>query len=282
MSMNNRLSIVIGSGGVLCAASLGLSKALSREGLTPGMAVGCSGGSIYAATIALGMDPVEAQGLTLSLFTSDVFEGYTSNLKSALTGGTRFTESSSLIDDSVMFERLKSVFGDKTFADAVFPLHIVATELYSGERVVISSGKILDAVRASIAIPMIFSPWQVGDQLLVDGAVCDPLPIDVAIQQGSDVIAAVGFEMPARKRMNSYTAVATHFNSIYMNNILKSTFAFYNAVHHAEIIPILPDFEKPVGTFDTAQIPYIIAQGEKAAEQHIPYIKQLVSGAGRP
>jgi NTE family protein len=281
MSMNNRLSIVIGSGGVLCAASLGLSKALSREGLTPGMAVGCSGGSIYAATIALGMDPAEAQGLTLSLFTSDVFEGYTSNLKSALTGSTRFTESSSLIDDSVMFERLKSVFGDKTFADAVFPLHIVATELYSGERVVISSGKILDAVRASIAIPMIFSPWKIGDQLLVDGAVCDPLPIDVAIQQGSDVIAAVGFEMPARKRMNSYTAVATHFNSIYMNNILKSTFAFYNAVHHAEIIPILPDFEKPVGTFDTAQIPYIIAQGEKAAEQHIPYIKQLVSGAGR-
>ena len=64
-----------------------------------------------------------------------------------------------------------------------------------------------------------------------------------------------------------------------MNNILKSTFAFYNAVHHAEIIPILPDFEHPVGTFDTAQIPYIIAQGEKAAEKHIPYIKQLMAVA---
>ena len=93
----------------------------------------------------------------------------------------------------------------------------------------------------------------------------------------SDVIAAVGFEMPTRKRMNSYTAVTTHFNSIYMNNILKSTFAFYNAVHHAAIIPILPDFEKPVGTFDTQQIPYIIQQGEKATEAHIPYIRQLVS-----
>ena len=140
----------------------------------------------------------------------------------------------------------------------------------------ISSGRILDAIRASIAIPMIFAPWRIGDQMLVDGAVCDPLPIDVAIQQGSDVIAAVGFEMPTRKRMNSYTAVTTHFNSLYMNNILKSTFAFYNAVHHAEIIPILPNFEKPVGTFDTAQIPYIIEQGERAAGQHIPYIKQLV------
>jgi NTE family protein len=275
--MKNRLSIVIGSGGVLCAAALGLSKALRREGLTPGMAVGCSGGSIYAATIALGIDPEEARRLTLNLFTSDVFEGYTSNLKSALTGETRFTEMSSLIDDTVMYERLRMVFSDKTFEDTIFPLHIVATNLYTGDRVVLSSGKILDAIRASIAIPMIFSPWKIGDQLLVDGAVCDPLPIDVAIQQGSDVIAAVGFEMPTRKRMNSYTAVTTHFNSLYMNNILKSTFAFYNAVHHAEIIPILPDFEKPVGTFDTGQIPYIIEQGEEAAEEHIPYMKQLLS-----
>lgn len=276
--LRNRLSVVIGSGGVLCAASLGLSKALRREGLIPGMAVGCSGGSIYASIIALGIDPVEAEQLTLNLFTSDVFEGYASNLKSALSGETRFTEQSSLIDDNIMYERLKSVFGDKTFSDTVFPLHIVATELFTGERVVISTGNILDAIRASIAIPMIFSPWKIGDQLLVDGAVCDPLPIDVAIQQGSDVIAAVGFEMPTRKRMNSYTAVTTHFNSIYMNNILKSTFAFYNAVHHAEIIPILPDFEKSVGTFDTAQIPFIIAQGEKAAEEHIPYIKRLIEG----
>lgn len=272
----NRLSVVIGSGGVLCAASLGLSKVLRREGLTPGMAVGCSGGSIYASLIALGIDPVEVEQLTLNLFTSDIFEGYSSNLKSALSGETRFTETSSLINDNVMYERLKAVFGERTFNDTVFPLHIVATELYTGERAIISSGKILDAVRASVAIPMIFSPWKVGDQLLVDGAVCDPLPIDVAIQHGSDVIAAVGFEMPTRKRMNSYTAVTTHFNSIYMNNILKSTFAFYNAAHHAEIIPILPEFEKTVGTFDTAQIPFIIAQGEKAAAKHLPYIKKLM------
>ncbi len=276
--MQNRLSIVIGSGGVLCAAALGLSKALRREGLTPGMAVGCSGGSIYAANIALGIDPEEAERTTLQLFTSDVFEGYTSNLKSALTGEIRFTEMSSLIDDRIMYERLNSVFGEKTFEEAVFPLYIVATDLYTGERVVISSGRILDAIRASIAIPMIFSPWKIGDRLLVDGAVCDPLPIDVAIQQGSDVIAAVGFEMPTRKRMNSYTAVTTHFNSLYMNNILKSTFAFYNVAHHAEIVPILPDFEKPIGTFDTAQIPYIIAKGEKAADVQMPYLRKLMAG----
>ncbi len=277
--MSNRLSVVIGSGGVLCAASLGLSKALRREGLTPGMAVGCSGGSIYAATIALGYDPDEAERLTLNLFTADVFEGYATNLRSALTGETRFNESSSLIDDTIMLSRLQSAFGERTFEDAAIPLRVVATDFHTGERVVISSGRIVDALRASIAIPMIFSPWKIGDALLVDGAVSDPLPLDVSIQEGSDVIAAVGFEMPTRRHHNSYSAVASHFNNLYMNNILKSTFAFYNAVHHAEIIPIMPDFERPVGTFDTAQIPYIISQGEKAAEKHIPYIKQLVAVA---
>jgi NTE family protein len=277
--MSGRLSVVIGSGGVLCAAALGLSKALRREGLVPGMAVGCSGGSIYAATIALGYDPELAQRLTLSLFTSDVFEGYASHLRSALAGETRFTETSSLIDDSVMLSRLQAAFGDRTFQDAMMPLRVVATDLRSGERVVISTGRIVDAIRASIAIPMIFSPWKVGEQLLVDGAVSDPLPLDVAIQEGSDVIAAVGFEMPTRKHLNSYSAVASHFNNLYMNNILKSTFAFYNAVHHAEIIPILPDFDRPVGTFDTAEIPYIISQGEKAAAEHVTYIKQLVAVA---
>jgi NTE family protein len=208
-----------------------------------------------------------------------VFEGYASHLRSALSGETRFTETSSLIDDSIMLSRLQQAFGDRMFSDAVIPLHIVATDLHSGDRVVISSGSIVDAIRASIAIPMIFSPWKVGDRMLVDGAVCDPLPLDVAIQEGSDVIAAVGFEMPTRKHLSSYSAVASHFNNLYMNNILKSTFAFYNAVHHAEIIPILPDFERSIGTFDTAQIPYIIAQGEKAAEQHLAYIKQLVAVA---
>ncbi len=277
--MNTRLSVVIGSGGVLCAASLGLSKALRREGITPGMAVGCSGGSIYAATIALGYEPEEAHRLTLSLFTGDVFEGYASNLRSALSGETHFNETSSLIDDTIMLSRLQSAFGERRFDDTLMPLRIVATDLHSGERVVISSGRIVDAVRASIAIPMIYAPWHIGEQLLVDGAVCDPLPLDVAIQEGSDVITAVGFEMPTRKHLNSYSAVASHFNSLYMNNILKATFAFYNAVHHAEIIPILPEFERTVGTFDTTQIPYIIAQGEKAAEQHIPYIKQLLAVA---
>jgi NTE family protein len=76
--------------------------------------------------------------------------------------------------------------------------------------------------------------------------------------------------------MRSYTAVVNHFNSIYTNNILKSAFAFQNAVHHAEIIPILPRFERQIGSFDIHEMPHIIEQGERAAEEQLPYIQRVL------
>jgi NTE family protein len=276
----NRLSIVIGSGGILCAASLGLMKALEREGIRPGMAVGCSGGSLYAAIIALGFDPETAQNLTYDLYRNDIVEGYAANLRAAMSGETRFTETSGLVDDKTMMHRLAAIFGEKTFADANFPLHIVATDFHTGEAVVLSEGALVDAARASSAIPMVFPPLKWNGRLLVDGALSNPLPVDVAIKEGSDVIIAMGFELPARRRLNSYAAVAAHINSLYMNNILRSTFAFYNAAHHAEIIPILPAFDRQIGGFDHHQLPYIIEQGEIAAEEQIPYLRRLLSEGG--
>lgn len=275
--MNKRLSIVIGSGGILCAASLGLIKALRREGLEPSLAVGCSGGSLYASMIALGVDPETMFNMTVDLYKSDIVEGYTTNLKAAMSGESRFTETSGMVDDKLMLERLTSVFGDHTFEDTKIPLFIVATDFHSGEMVMLNSGRLVDAARASSAIPMVFPPVKLNDKLLVDGAVSNPLPIDVAIKEGSDVIVAVGFELPMRKRMNSYTAVTAHLNALYMNNILKSSFAFFNAASHAEIVPILPVFEKQIGGFDHHQLPYIMEQGEKAAEEQIPYLKRLLA-----
>lgn len=270
------IAVVIGSGAAKCAASLGLYALFQREGLGIDLAVGSSGGSIYAAAIALGYDVQTAAKYTAEFWTSELMEGYASNLRAALSGETRFTEHSGLIDDHRVMEHLEKVFGDKTFADTHVPLFIVSTDLYSGERITLSSGRVLDAIRASIAIPMIFSPWQIGDHLLVDGAVSDPLPVDVAIREGGDIIVAMGFELPVRSRMHSYTSTTAHFNSIYMNNILKSTFSFYNLAHHAEVIPILPEFERHIGTFDGDQTAYIIEQGLRATEQQLLYLNRLV------
>jgi len=115
-----------------------------------------------------------------------------------------------------------------------------------------------------------------GKRGLVDGAVLAPLPIDVAIKEGADIIVAVGFELPIRPRMRSYMQVTSHFNSLYMNNILKASFAFHNLAHHAEVIPVLPELKQNIGAFDSDQLPYMIEQGARAAEEQLPYINRLL------
>jgi NTE family protein len=241
------------------------------------MVVGCSGGSIYAAGIAFGDEIARIEETTLRLWTQDLMSGYASNLRAAMTGQTRFTERSGLVDADEPRERIASIYGERRFAETVIPLHIVATDFMTGEPVILSQGRVMDAIRASIAIPMVFPPYEVDGRLLLDGAVSNPLPVDVAIREGCSVILAMGFELDYRTRMRSFNAVQSHLNAIYINNILRAKYAFYNLAHHAEIIPILPSFERKIGNFDGAQLPYIIELGEKEAEVQVPYLKRLLA-----
>lgn len=272
------VALVIGSGGVKCAAAIGLWKVLQREGIPISVAVGCSGGSIYAALIALGQDIATIEQMTLGFWTGEILKGYTTNLREVQSGAQRFTERSGLVDDGPLMAALEQAFGERTFAEARVPLHLVAANFYNGERIVLAQGRIRDAVRASIAIPTIFPPWEIDGQLLVDGAAADPLPVDVAIKEGGQIILAMGFEMDYRTRMASFTAVNAQLNNIYINNLLRASYAFHNLAHHDEIIPMLPRFDRAIGSFDTAQIPYIIEQGAKTAEAQIPYLRRLLAG----
>jgi NTE family protein len=240
------------------------------------MAVGCSGGSLYTAMIALGYSAQEMEEFTIKFWTPGIMKDYVANLSAFQSGKKRFTQRSGLVDDAPLLEMLELVLGGKTFADTRMPLYLVATALEDGQRVVIDSGSMLDAVRASLAIPTIFPPWMVDGRLLIDGAASDPLPADVAIQQGADIILAMGFELDYRPRIRSLTAANTHLTSIYTNSLLRASFAFHTIAHHNEIIPILPEFEKRISMSDTHLIPYVIEQGRRTAEHDVAYLKKLL------
>jgi NTE family protein len=142
--------------------------------------------------------------------------------------------------------------------------------------VILSEGGLFDAIRASLAIPIIFPPWEVDGRLLIDGAASDPLPVDVAIQEGADIIIAMGFTLDYRARFRSMTAVQEQLNSIYMNNILTSTYAFYNLAHHAEIFPVIPEFDGTLSMFDVDKIPQVIERGKEATRAQLPHIRRLL------
>lgn len=276
-----RVALVIGAGSVKCAAALGLWKVLKREGIDIDMLVGCSGGSLYAATMALGYDVETSERLTRELWTPAITKrrDMRSILGAFMPRLFGFDGHFGMVHGEPMMRALEEPFGGRDFSDAVIPLHIAATALDNGERVVLSKGSVRDAVRASIAIPYIWKPMCIDGRWLLDGCMSDPLPIDIAIREGADVILAMGFESPYPSRIRSATRYAFQVNSIYTNNLLRANYSFHNLAHHAEIIPMLPDFDRPIRLFDTDQFPYVIEQGERAAEAQLGYLRKVLDRA---
>ncbi len=87
--------------------------------------------------------------------------------------------------------RLRRSIGDARFSDLMRPLRVVATHLETMDRVVFSSGDVVQAVEASIAIPGICVPVSIDGEMYIDGGICDPLPVDVLVEMGIERIIAV-------------------------------------------------------------------------------------------
>jgi NTE family protein len=200
-------------------------------------------------------------------------------LRAALPRLLGFHRRVGLLDDRDIMAAFRDLYGDSDIGDLPVPLFLAATDMETGERVVISDGPVVDAVRASIAIPVLLRPWPVGGRLLVDGGASDPLPISVAIREGSDIIVAMGFENTYDARLDSLSRLINQHLMITVNHLLRSTFAFYSMVHHAEVIPVMPVFDRPIALSDVARFPYIVEQGVAAAEEQVGYLKRLLSAA---
>jgi len=274
-----RLAVVVGSGSVKCAAALGMWRVLQREGIAVDLLVGCSGGAIFAAGLALGHSADEVQALAERFFTRDATSKRDRGAlwKAAFPKLLGFSERWGLRDERPVLRNLRAAFGERTFADAKTRLLCAATDFHTGEQVVMSDGSIVDAVRASIAIPFAFPPWPLGGRLLVDGFLSDPLPIGVAVKEGAHVIIGMGFESPYQSHVRSAGRFAFQVSSILTNNLLRASFAFHGMAHHGEVVPIIPRFEQRVGLFDTAKIPYVVEEGMRATEEQVPYLRRLLA-----
>lgn len=277
-----RLALVIGSGAVKCAAALGAWRALQRAGLQLDLLVGCSGGSLFAASMALGWALDDCVENTRALWNPRVTQKrhWPSLARAAFPALFKFDERFGLVDDGYLRGALNAVFGELTFADVQTPLHVVATDFASGEAVVLSDGRLADALRASVAIPFIWAPWRVNGRLLIDGSVANPMPLDVAMREGAETILALGFASPLPRQVKSISRFVFHINGIMTNNLFKANYSFHNLAHHAEIVSILPEFDRPVRLFDTGLIPYVIERGEQAMEASLPYLRQLLAAEG--
>jgi len=274
----SRVAVVVGSGGLKCVAAIGAIGVLQRERVPIDMAVGCSGGSLCATWLARGGGDAHEEADRFVGSLRGMFEhlDYRAIARALVPGIFSFDPDFALLDDRKVNAAIEAFARDETIERMTIPLRIVATDFATGEKVVLASGSLRDAIRASLAIPLMLRPWAIDGRRLVDGGASDPLPVDVAMREGADVILAMGFEEALQPEFRNALQLMLHLKSTTVNHLLRSQYAFYSASHHAEVIPILPEFGRRVGLNDIDQIPFLIRQGELAAEREVPYLRRLL------
>ncbi|WP_027058677.1 patatin-like phospholipase family protein [Mesorhizobium loti] len=189
---DNKTALVLAGGGSFGAVQVGMLKALVAAGVTADFVVGSSVGAINGACYAAAAtveNIARLETLWRGITRNDVFP---MSWRTMLGFAARrdFLSAShgirNLIERNLPYRNLE---------DAPIPIHIIATDLFSGEAVVLSRGSAADAIAASCAIPVAFAPVRIGERLLIDGAVTSNTPVRVAVGLGASrlIVLPTGF-----------------------------------------------------------------------------------------
>ena len=187
-----KIGLALGGGSARGLAHVGVILALEAYNIPIDIIAGTSIGSVIGGLYASGATIEQLEEVALSIKKS----------KTLFMIDPVFPHSGLINGDRI--EKMLNQFAleDKTFDDLKIPFAAVATEIGSGAEVILNQGKVIDAVRASISIPGIFTPVKYENYYLVDGGVVNPVPVDVVKMMGADIIIAVSLA-----KISTYTAV---------------------------------------------------------------------------
>ena len=181
-----KIGFALSGGGSRSASQVGALKALTEVGIWPDALAGTSAGAVNAAWFALHPNELEGhQALWLGLRSRDIFPGnrFRNLLNLARHGYIHGAEAWEAY--------VRQKFARTRFEDMHFPCSVVAVSLRSGRRVVFDSGEIAPAIMASTAIPGVFPPYRIGNELYVDGGVLEFMPIPSLLERSVTTIYAL-------------------------------------------------------------------------------------------
>ena len=178
MTARPRIGLALGTGAARGWAHIGVIQALAERGIRPDIVCGTSIGALVGASWAaddMGRLEEWLRGLT----------------RRDVLGYMDFTMGNGLIHGRRLFEFFRERFEDQPVSELAVPWGAVATDLHTGMEVWLREGSTLDAVRASISLPGLFTPVKHGDQWLVDGGLVNPVPISMCRAMGAETVIAV-------------------------------------------------------------------------------------------
>ena len=173
-----RIGLALGSGSARGWSQIGVIRALEQAGISPGIVCGTSIGALVGAAYAAG----EIERL----------HDWVKGLRwQAVVGMVDLRMNGGLIEGGKLVDFFRAHFRDEGIARLPKAFGCVATELASGREIWIREGPVIDAVRASIALPGLFTPVERGGRLLVDGGLVNPVPVSLCRAMGADIVIAV-------------------------------------------------------------------------------------------
>ena len=244
-----KVALVLGGGGAKGAATVGVLKYVERSGVPVDMVVGTSIGSIVGGLYAMGYGSGQLDSLFRSQEWMDMFVG-------------------SMMGDSIV-RPLRQLTGDggrQDFDQLPIPFRCVAVDMKTMREVVLSEGDLAQAMRASMAIPLVFKPVKMDGMTLVDGGVLNNLPVDVAKDMGADIVIAVDLTVN-KHRGDEPSGIRL---------LLRPDLVKYRQNCAAADIYISPNL-KGYGAHDFLpdRIAEMIVLGEKAGKANMKKLKKL-------
>ncbi|MCX7781116.1 MAG: patatin-like phospholipase family protein [Negativicutes bacterium] len=253
--MRSKVALALGSGGLRGLAHVGVLKVLEREKIPVDYVAGCSMGALIGALYCAGLDP-------------DTIHKIAKNLKRRHWLDFVIPKMG-IISGQRAHDMIKLLTRQKTFPELKVPLAVVATELCHGKEVIFTEGSVADAVRASISVPGIFLPFTVNDMMLIDGAVVNPTPTDIARRMGGEIV--IGVDLAHAGIICNITNV---FDVIIQSIDIMEREIFKHRNHDCDIL-IQPDVAHiSPSSFDA--IDECVAIGERAAEDALPMLRRLL------
>ncbi|MCJ7425828.1 MAG: patatin-like phospholipase family protein [Dehalococcoidales bacterium] len=269
-----KVGLALGGGAARGLAHIGVLEVLQREGIPIDMIAGTSIGGLVGAFCARGQDFGLLKDMAVKI-----------NLVKMLSLADLALPKSGLFGGKAVISMLEKMMGnDVKFEELPIPLALVATDIITGEEVVIDRGSVLEGVRATISIPGIFTVAKRQGRYLVDGGLVNPVPVSVLKDMGADFIIAVnvmpdvGDRVHHLKKEGKKDWKEPNIFNVILQSLYIGTYIIAKASTEGADIVINPDTAHiSPGDFHHAR--ECIEEGEIATREAMPEIKRKLSKA---
>lgn len=250
-----RIALVLGGGAARGFAHIGVLKILESNHIPINMIVGTSAGSFVGSLYAYGFNAYQIQTLSLDIQRGDILD---------------FTiPDNGFVKGDLLEEYVNRMIRNTQMEKMRIPFYAVATEIPNGKETVFVTGNTGRAVRASCSIPGIFNPVIIGGKMYVDGGVVSPVPVDAAKRLGADAVIAIDISSDLDTTKPSGTVEAI----IQSINIMSSRISVAQ-LSRADIV--IRPLVGHIGSADFDKRNELIIEGEKAALQALPKIREML------